>query len=288
MISEGEGIASFPMISNGLSPIISLYDGMGASLAALGVRYDDETRTVVNVLEQEDVMQDLNTIHEWYKSGIVNADAPTVDTAATYAAVSIAQGWPSAARTTWGPNMGIEAEAIQLNETIVSNETVRGSLNAVYSGSKYPEKCLEFLQLVNLDSKVRDAFYYGVEGENFNYTADGKVEKLNSEWGMAGYTQGTFFTISQLASDELNQWDEVKALNEGAKPSVLLGFTMDVSKVQNELANCREIFEKYRSELLTGASDPNVVVPQMTEELKSAGFDTIMTEAQAQLDAYYK
>ena len=81
---------------------------------------------------------------------------------------------------------------------------------------------------------------------------------------------------------------KVKALNEGAKPSVLLGFTMDVSKVQNELANCREIFEKYRSELLTGASDPNVVVPQMTEELKSAGFDTIMTEAQAQLDAYYK
>ena len=287
-ISEGEGIASFPMTANGLGPILSLYDGMGASLSALGVRYNDETRTVVNVLEQEDVMQDLNTIHEWYKSGIVNADAPTIDTSATYAAVSIAQGWPYAAKSTWGPNMGIEAEAIQINETIVSNETVRGSLNAIYSGSQYPEKCLEFLQLVNLDSKVRDAFYYGLEGENFNYTADGKIEKLNSDWPMAGYTQGTFFTVSQLATDEFNQWEEVKALNEGAKPSVLLGFTMDVSKVQNELANCREIFEKYRSELLTGASDPNVLVPKITEELKAAGFDTIMKEAQAQIDAYYK
>ncbi len=287
-ISEGEGTYVFPLAASGLSMIFSLYDTMGPGLPALGVRYDDDTRTVVNVLEQSDIISQLNTIHEWYKAGIINADAPSLDQEPTYKAVGIAQGWPSAAKTTWGPNMGVEAEAIQINETIVSNETVRGSLNAIYSGSKYPEKCLEFLQLVNLDSKVRDAFYYGVEGENFNYTADGKIEKINTDWPMAGYTQGTFFTVSQLASDEFNQWDEVKALNEQAKPSVLLGFSMDVTKVQNELANCREIFEKYRSELLTGATDPNVLVPKITTELKAAGFDTIIEEAQSQISAYFQ
>jgi putative aldouronate transport system substrate-binding protein len=260
---------------------------MGVGIPAIGVKYDDQTRTVVNVLEQDDVMSQLNTIHQWYNDGIINSDAASVDQAPTYRSAFIAQGWSGAAKTVWGPSMGVEAEAVQINDTIVSNETVRGSINAISSGTKYPEKCLEFLQLINLDPKVRNAFYYGVEGENFSYTADGKVEKLNSDWPMAGYTQGTFFTVGQLTTDAFNQWDEVKTLNENAKPSVLLGFTMDITKVQNEVANCREVYNKYKSELFTGTSDPKDLVPKMTEELKAAGLDAIMTEAQAQINAYY-
>lgn len=285
-ITAGEGTPAFPMEQNGLSMVTSLYDAMGLGIPAIGVRYDDESRTVVNVLEQEDVMSQLKTLHEWYKAGIINPDAPSTLETPVYKAVSIAQGWPSAAETTWGPKMGVEAEAVQINDTIVSNETVRGSVNAIYSGSRYPEKCLELLQLVNLDPKVRDAFYYGVEGENFKYTDDGKVDKLNSEWKMAGYTQGTFFTVSQLTTDKFNQWDEVKKLNEGAKPSVLLGFNVDYSGIENELANCREIYKKYSSELLTGASDPEEAVPEITKEMKAAGLDTIMIEVQNQINAY--
>ncbi|MGF7144209.1 putative aldouronate transport system substrate-binding protein [Anaerotaenia torta] len=287
-ITEGEGIAAFPMDQNGLSMIFSLYDSVGLGIPCVGVRYDDGSRTVVNALEQEDIMSQLKIINEWYKAGIINPDAPSTSETPTYKAVSIAQGWPSAAKTTWGPNMGVEAEAIQINDTIVSNETVRGSVNAIYSGAKYPEKCLEFLQLVNLDSKVRDAFYFGVEGENFKYTDDGKIERLNTDWKMAGYTQGTFFTVSQLTTDEFNQWDEVKALNEGAKPSVLLGFNADYSNIQNELANCREVYNKYKSELLTGAAAPEETAAKITKELKAAGLDTILTEVQNQINAYYK
>ena len=49
----------------------------------------------------------------------------------------------------------------------------------------------------------------------------------NAEWSMAGYTQGTFFNVTQLDDVDFNQWDEVKALNENAKTSVLIGFTFD-------------------------------------------------------------
>lgn len=287
-ITEGEGAPAFPMDQNGLSMVTSLYDGVGLGIPAIGVKFDDQNHKVVNTLEQEGVLSQLKTLHSWYKDGIINSDAPTTSESPTYKSVSIAQGWPSAAKTTWGPNMGVEADAVQINDTIVSNETVRGSVNAIYSGSKYPEKCLEFLQLVNLDPKVRDAFYYGVEGENFKYTDDGKIDKINSDWKMAGYTQGTFFTVSQLTTDTVNQWDEVKKLNEGAKPSVLLGFNADTSKIQNELANCREVYNKYKSELLTGASDPAESVSKITKELKAGGLDTIISEVQSQIDAYFK
>jgi putative aldouronate transport system substrate-binding protein len=287
-VKNGEGSTPFMLDHYGLGQVFSMnYDLMGAGLPAMGVRIDDENRKVVSVLEQEDVLANLEVLHDWYQKGIINADAPSNSDMPTYRMVFVGQGWASAAQTTWGPNMGCEAVAGQLGDSIVSNDTVRGSLNAIYSGTKYPEKCLELLQIVNLDSYVRDAFYYGLEGENFNYTDDNKIEKLNNDWTMAGYTQGTFFTVSQLTTDTVNQWEEVKQLNENAKPSVLLGFNFDTSNVKTELANCSAVYEKYRSELLTGAKEPREYVKQLKEELDSAGFQKVIEEAQKQIDAAF-
>ena len=287
-IKDGEGITPFISDKRGMESVIANYDQMGAGLPPLGVYYDDVSYKVVSVFEQEDVLKQLDMLHKWYSEGILNADAPTLDEAPNYRAFYLAQGWSGAAKTTWGPKMGTEAVAVQYGKTIVSNSTVRGSLNGIYSGTKYPEKCLEFLELVNTDSKVRDAFYYGLEGENFQYTEDGKIEKLDNEWSMAGYTQGTFFNVTQLAEEEINQWEEVKELNATATPSVLLGFNLDTSKIETELANCRAVYEKYKSELLTGAKEPRKLVKTIREELDAAGFETILEEAQTQVNETMK
>ena len=287
-IKDGENKSPFILDKMGLGSILSAYDNMGSELEPLGIRYDDETYTVVNVLKQDDVMSDLKTIHEWFKTGVINPDAPTLAELPSYRTVFVAQGWPSAAKTTWGPNMGVEAIAIKHSDTIVSNATVRGSLNAIYSGSKNPEKALEFLQLLNMDSYVRDAFFYGLEGENFEYSEDKKINKLNNEWPMAGYTQGTFFNVSQLVDDEFNQWDEVKELNANATGSVVLGFDLDKSSIENELANCREVWNKYRSELMTGAREPEELVNKITTELEASGFNKILEEAQRQINEQFK
>lgn len=287
-IRDGENVAPFKLYKNGLDYVYVHYDSMQAGLPPLGVRFDDEDMKVVNTLEQQDVLDTLETLHQWYEEGIINADAPALDEQSGYRVSFIAQGWPSAAKTTWGPNAGIDAEAVQFSDTIVSNSTVGGSLNAIYSGTKYPEKCIQLLDLINKDSYVRDAFYYGLEGENFEYTEDGKVNKLNSDWKMAGYTQATFFNVSQLTTDETNQWDEVKELNANAKPSVLLGFNLDTTEIETELAECRAIYLKYRSELTTGAKEPAEIIKNINDELDAAGFQKILTEAQKQVDAFKK
>lgn len=285
-IHEGEDTPSFILSQNGAIPILNVYDQMGTGLPAIGVRYDDETATVVPTLEQQDVQESLALLHQWYVDGIINVDAAihVEDTAPK--PCSFGQGWSLAAKTTWGPNMGIEATAVQWGETIVSNDTVRGSLNCISGNCAYPEKALEFLQLANTDTYLRDMLYYGLEGENFQYTQDGKVEKLNDDWSMAGYTQATFFNVSLLASDEFDQWAEVKELNENAIPSVLLGFDFDAAAVKDELMNCTSIYNRYKSELLTGTLDPAVGVPEMMGEMRAAGFDQILQEAQAQVDAF--
>ena len=215
-----------------------------------------------------------------------NGDAPTADDSSKYAMFFAAQGWSGAAKTTWGPNNGIaNCSAVQYGNTVVSNTTVRGSINGIYSGCKHPDKALQLLNLVNTDSKVRDWFYYGAEGKDFEYTDDNKVHRLTTDWGMAGYTQGTFFNVTQTDDVDFNQWDEVEELNEKATPSEMLGFNLDTSNIETELANCRAVYEKYYSELFTGAQDPRELVKTIDAELETAGWETIREEAQKQIDA---
>ena len=103
---------------------------------------------------------------------------------------------------------------------------------------------------------------------------------------MAGYTQGSFFTVTPTDEFDFNQYDEVKELNEKAEPSVMLGFSLDTTNIADKMANCIQIAERYKGELLTGTADPEVMVPQMMEELRGAGFDDIVAEAQTQVDAF--
>ncbi len=287
-VKEGENITPYIIDSNGVSAVTTWYDMMGTGVNAMGVRYDDAERKVVAVFEQEDVMADLKTLHSWYQEGLINADAATLAEAPAYRFLNVAQGWSLAAKTVWGPNMGTDAIAIQWGDTVVSNDTVQGSLSCISSSSKNPEKALQLLELVNTDSYVRDALYYGLEGDNFEYTADGRIHRNNTDWTMAGYTQGTFFNVSLLDDVEINQWDEVRKLNEEAKPSVLLGFSFDYSELEDERANCVEIYNRYRSELLTGTVDPETAVPAMMAEMRAAGFDKLVEAAQAQIDAQFK
>ncbi len=272
--------------NDGVYYIFDVYDQIGAGTQILGVRYDDQDAIVCFTLEEPDIYSELETLHDWYQKGIINPDASTLSEARVYNMWRVAQGWESAGITSWGPQMGKDVEVQKVGDTILSNETIRGSLNMISINTKYPEKCLQFLDLVNMDTKLRDMFYYGEEGVNFEYTADGKAHKINNDWEMAGYTQGTFFTVTQVDTDEYNQWDEIKALNEQAVPSVMLGFTFDTAEVSDKLANCREIWLRYRSEVMTGVQDPAVAVPQIKEELMNAGWQDVMDAAQKQVDEF--
>lgn len=288
-LKDGENIVPFILSNGGLDAIYGCrYDNIGTGLPALGVSYDDADRKVVAVFEQQDIMDELKVLRQWYQAGIINKDAASLTENPQYRACFIAQGWPYAAKSTWGPNMGVEAVAVQYGDTVLSNDTVLGSINCISASSAHPEKALQLLELVNTDSYVRDALRFGLEGDNFTYTSDGRVHiDKDKNWTMAGYTQGTFFAISLTDEEDYNQWDEVKALNEQAKPSPVLGFSFDMENVRDQISSCNEIWLRYRPELLTGTVDPESTVTAMMKELRAAGFDDIVAEAQKQIDAAF-
>ena len=272
--------------NDGIYHIFDVYDQIGGGTQILGVRYDDKDARVCFTLEEPDIQSELKTIHEWYTKGLINPDAATLSEGRVYNMWRVAQGWESAGITSWGPQMGKEVTVEKVGDTIMSNETVRGSINMISTNSKYPEKCLQLLDLVNTDTKLRDMFYYGEEGVDFEYTKDNKAHKLNQDWELPGYTQGSYFTVTPIDTDKYGQWDEIKELNEKAVVSEMLGFTFDISEISDKLANCSEIWLRYRSEVMTGVQDPAECVPQIKEELMKAGWQDVMDEAQRQVDAF--
>ena len=153
--------------------------------------------------------------------------------------------------------------------------------------AKYKTEALKVLQLMNTDSKFRDMCAYGTEGNYMEYAEDGTVQKLRDDWNWPSYTQGTFFILSTQADGDPDAWNQVKEQNEAAVSSTCLGFALDVTNIQNEIANCNTVWDKYKNDLLTGASDPATAVPACIEELKAAGLDTVIEEAQKQVDEFF-
>jgi putative aldouronate transport system substrate-binding protein len=290
-IKAGEGQRFYPLqLSQGsLLAIVSAddYDSLSAGLPPLGVGIYDRNRKVVSVFEQPDVMSRLRYLHQWYRDGIVNPDAPVLLEPPKQLPFFHGIGWPAAA-TIWQTNNGVAK--YQLEKVFgpsYSTDSIQGSMNAISSNSRYKAEALKLIELVNTDHKLRDMLAFGIEGVNFSYVKPNVVRNLTADqWNLARYQQGTFFTMSTLEGDPEDAWDQVRRQNEQAESSVLNGFSFDNRAVLNEVANCKAIFDRYKNELLTGASNPDVAVPAMMRDLNGAGFQRIITEAQRQVNAF--
>ena len=284
-VHKGEGTPVYYLAQD--APEYMGYDSFGTGCAPIGVAYNDETRTVVRAMEQPDFMAYLNELRTWYLEGLINSDAGTLQQVPSYSHLGAAWGWPAAAKG-WGDGRGCEVVVSQWNDTILSAQTVLGSINSVNASSPNQLLALKVLERANTDTKFRDMLKYGEEGYNFTYNADGTVKpNPDKAWTFANYTQATFFVASIAEGEDPLQNQQIQALNDGAYPSVMLGFSFDQTAVENELINCKNIYKKYKQLLCTGSVDPNTAVPQMYAELDKAGLQKIMDEAQRQIDAAF-
>jgi putative aldouronate transport system substrate-binding protein len=162
-------------------------------------------------------------------------------------------------------------------------------MNVISANSKYKVEAMKYLQLVNTDPKLRNMLAFGELGVDYkNIDGEKSIERISDTWPLAAYSQGTFFNLAVTKGAPLDQWEQVKKLNEQAASSSVLGFALDIGELQTEVANCQAVYDKYRYELLTGASDPEKVIPKLLSELKNAGMDKIMQVAQEQINNYFK
>lgn len=278
-IKEGEGKSFYPLILDkmGVNGQFLYYDS--------NVRYDDKTGKVEETLERPEMLKFFKQIHQWYKDGIINPDAPTITELPKVRACFSAQGFPGA-DATWTATMGKPVVSNPWSPAIYTTGTIQGSVNAISSNSKYINESLKYLELANTDVTLRNMLAYGIEGENWKLLDNKTVEKINDVWTAPGYSQATFFTMYPVAPNPADQWDLVKKQNEEAVPSVLLGFTFDRTAVEAELTALDAVGAKYNAELYTGAKDPEVLLPKYLADRKAAGSEIVLAEYQKQIDVF--
>jgi len=249
---------------------------------------------IINQWETKEFMDYLKLCHEFYKKGYIAKDAALVQNSNAEVmsekfAVDTGQYQPSA-DVVWSETAGYKIISFPAFKPIITNTTVSGALVAMSINARRPDLNMKFLNLLNTDVYLRNLLQYGIDGIHYEKTGPNRIKYLpaHNNYIMADFTLGNLFITYLLPGDPDDKWEQFRKFNASGKPSQILGFNPNIIPVTSAMAAVMNVKKQYCSDLFTGTVDPEVVVPQYLEALKTAGLDKVLGEMQKQLDEWVK
>ena len=85
---------------------------------------------------------------------------------------------------------------------------------------------------------------------------------------------------------EVKAWEATYDLNTTSPPSAAMGFNFNAEPVKTELANLAAVTGELSGPLTSGLVDPATALPDYLERLEQAGIQTVIEEAQRQLEEW--
>lgn len=258
----------------------------------MAVKIDTKDYKVVNILETQEAKDALKTVHKFYQEGYISPEAAT--TTSVDDLYKSGKWFMDRASTQpfadnlWSASYGYPVVSTPAGDPYIYNWSVMGSMQAISANSKYPEKAMEFLNLLNTDPVLRNMVDSGIEGVHYEKVGDNVMKNLDESknYDMPTFSLGNLMITYLNEGDPENKWDEFRKFNESGINAPLLGFNFDTSKVTTELAAVQNVKEEYWSALMTGTVDPDQYLPKAIEKFKAAGIDKIIAEAQKQIDEW--
>ncbi|MDO3410309.1 ABC transporter substrate-binding protein [Saccharibacillus sp. CPCC 101409] len=258
----------------------------------MAVKLDTTDYQIVNILDTPEMKEALATMHKYYQAGYVAPEAATTGSTADLGKsgkwlLDRAQTQPFADNL-WSQSNGYPITSTPASDAIITNNSVQGSMMAISANSEYPEKAMQFLNLLNTDPVLRNMVDSGIEGTHYKKTADNRLENLDESknYDMPSYSLGNNMLLYLNPNDPENKWDEFKTFNESGVDSPILSFNFDPKNVSTEMTAVQNVKEQFWSSLMTGTVDPDKYLPQAIEKFNQAGLEKVMAEAQSQLDAW--
>ena len=256
----------------------------------LGVEYGDDSLTIKNMFETDKMKNTLKTLRRYYELGYINSDSATAQNdKAVKRFVTKGDGQPYA-EVLWSKDLKYDVVASQIMDPYVTNASATGSMIAVSKNSKNPDKAMEFLNLLNTDSYLRNLLDYGIEGTHYEKVGDNQIKLTDKakEYTVGYYTLGNLLLTYALDNEPTTKWDEFKLFNDSAKNSPVLGFTFDTTKVTTQIAAINNVLEEFKAALYSGSVDPDEYTEKLNSKLKEQGIDEVIAEMQKQIDEWSK
>lgn len=284
------------------------WDALGDEMVGLGVLPDmAKDTTVVNLYETEQYKDLVTTMYNWMQEGLIQADAVnTTETASTLLEAGTAFGY----FTNLKPYYSEENNANLQNKigvvdnlvpALATTDRVTMGLWSIAGSCEHPEAAMKVLNSLYSDPEVANLYMYGIEGTHYEVVEEGAItngqDRINYAEGLDATTttyrkSGTWLCPNQFIGNiwgldlPVDYWDATRDFNNESEKSAAFGFSFDATKTPNEIAACTNVVNKYHKALVCGALDPEETLPKFNQELKDAGIDAIITEKQAQLDAW--
>jgi hypothetical protein len=180
------------------------------------------------------------------------------------------------------------------NNNVVKDLISHGA-TAINGASKNPEKALQVYDLLRNDKQIYQWYNFGVEGEDYVLTADGKRDwppnyDPDADNGLGGNFWGG--RVDALEIPDAKGWagsqDFLAMLNSFAKDYPLEKFAFDNTAVAAEMSAIGDICATYIPQITYGKTgNPEKAVADFRAALKNAGFEKVRDEINRQIKAVY-
>ena len=278
---------------------------LGSGAAIIGL----DNYEVVNYYESDTFRKICENGRKWYLEGLVNDD-PSVESEHAYDLIkadrclSYIIGYSGYnAQVTKAEEDNTHQKSVIYVPLANNLRTAQTLSYGIYQGSKNPVAAAKILNLLYTDDFFLNTLLYGSEGRDYldtgERTADGrKIVKYPEGQTMFtvpytcflsnGFLGNNYLVWPQMKDDGTYQdrAEENLKFEEEAVKSPVFGFSFDTANVQGEVGAINNVIQQYLAGLLTGELDPDEWIPKFNEELKAAGIDAVIAEAQQQVDAW--
>lgn len=269
------------------------YDNLAGPNIPFVVAMDSTDFKVVDYLAQPSVVQGMKTLHKYYEAGYVRKDA------ATYEGFDFSKsdswfvrlgGWLPGADQLWSRSEKAPVVSVPFHEQVyVSNTHVAGSMMAISVTSGDPERAMMFMDMLNTDKFVRNMVDSGIENVHYKMENGRQIDLDKAQdYNMPSFSLGNRYICNLYADDDADQWEQYGKLNDSAKKSPILGFKAKLDPIKKEISAFENIWQEFGPLMCTGTVDIDEVYPKYLAKMKSAGYDKVQTELQAQLDEWVK
>jgi putative aldouronate transport system substrate-binding protein len=194
-----------------------------------------------------------------------------------------------------GSEYGVEtAKSDSMGFKIYALETVKAQIKssqAAYSGlgipytAEEPEAAMRFIDLLYTDSTLMDLVVRGVEGVDYELV-DGQVKYPEEEhYSCPDYLLGNNYLLTPMYGNDADYYAKVKEANDTAPVSPYMGFALDITGLDDLIANLGAVNGQYRASF-TGGLYTDELYQEYLDKLYAAGVQEYLDNVQDQLSAW--
>ena len=271
--------------------------------AVLSYYYDAEHpskdigSTIVNKFSTDAFAKFAAKTYEYAQKGYISPSCQSTATANDYRTATQSTGeylfgtqsYAFGCELDFSKARGIDVRMVPETAAYMDCTSGQGAMIAISATSENPEKALMFLNLLNTDPELMTMMNYGTEGFTYNKNSDGTITFIPEN--RANYSpwtngMGNVRILPPTDAQGVDFWDRFAAYYDAAEPLPLGGFVFDSSELSTEIAALSNVFAEYGFNLMSGAVNPDDVLPEFLSKLEEAGIDEFVGAAQEQLAAY--